>query len=89
MKKNLLFLMISYLIFSGCKKNEAVLDNPNPQNLAPNGFNFGTSKSIDINVKLSSNLGEPLKGIPVSFYFANDTTEVFKSLTDDQGSFAK
>jgi LruC domain-containing protein len=88
MKKNLLFLMISYLIFSGCKKNEAVLDNPNPQNLAPNGFNFGTSKSIDINVKLSSNLGEPLKGIPVSFYFANDTTEVFKSLTDDQGSIS-
>ncbi len=88
MKKNLLFLVIAYLIFSGCKKNEAVLDNPNPQNLAPNGFNFGTSKNIDINVKLSSNLGEPLKGIPVSFYFANDTTEVFKSLTDDQGSIS-
>ncbi len=85
MKKYLLFLVVASITFSNCKKKEDISDSLNPNNIAPNGFNFGTSKSININVKLSSNLGEPIKGVPVNFCFVNDTTIVFTALTNKDG----
>lgn len=86
MNKYLLFLVVVSIAFTNCKKKEDITEDFNSNNIAPNGFNFGTSKSININIKLLSNLGEPIKGIPVNFCFANDTTVVFTALTDTKGS---
>ncbi|OAQ38836.1 hypothetical protein A5893_12385 [Pedobacter psychrophilus] len=86
MRKYLLFLVIASVSLSNCKKQDDNADNFNVNNIAPNGFNFGTSKSILINIKLLSNLGEPIKGVPVKFCFLNDTTVVFTALTNLDGA---
>jgi LruC domain-containing protein len=73
------------MIFISCKRNEDLSKIDQSSNIAPTGFNYATSKTIKINIRLLSNLGEPLIGVPVSFHSTKDTSEVLYALTNKQG----
>ncbi len=84
--RNFIVLTFVVICFSTCKKKD---DSPsvvqNGKNIAPNGFNYSTTKNISLNIQLLSNIGEPLVGVPVTFHSVSDTTELLKSITDKQG----
>ena len=81
-----LFIYVSIIaLFISCKRNNEITKLDNSNNIAPTGFNFATTKSIKINVRLLSNLGEPLIGVPVSFHSKKDSSEVLYALTNKQG----
>ncbi|TKK65228.1 hypothetical protein FC093_20640 [Ilyomonas limi] len=53
-----------------CKKESGNINGnqPEAQPIAPSGFNFSTTKSITINVKLLTNDNQPLSGVLVNIY---------------------
>lgn len=87
-KKTLnVFLVFAYLtLFIACRKqDQATIEDATVKNVAPTGFIYSTTRSVELNVQLLSNLNEPLKRIPVSFYNAGDSTELNVMLTNDEG----
>ncbi len=65
------FTAIAAIIFSvtACKKTDTDTNNPiNGTKLAPDGFNFTTTKTITIDVNLLSNNNGAISGVPVSVY---------------------
>lgn len=61
-----------------CKKESGDISNnqPGSQPVAPNSFNFSTTKNVTINVKLLTNDNQPISGVLVN---------VYSSLTDQDG----
>ncbi|WP_017256832.1 LruC domain-containing protein [Pedobacter arcticus] len=86
MKRSILALLVLASIVA-CKKDNpnAAEEMANPKNIAPNGFNFSTIKSVKINVSLLTNNNKPLANIPVTFYNAKNGNQLLKSLTDANG----
>nr|WP_294896829.1 LruC domain-containing protein [uncultured Pedobacter sp.] len=87
MKRSILALLLLTSIVA-CKKDDSatVVDVNNPEAIAPNGFNFSTTKSVKIHVRLLSNINEPLANVPVMFYNPKNGNQLLKSLTNADGN---
>ncbi|GAA4334539.1 hypothetical protein GCM10023149_41960 [Mucilaginibacter gynuensis] len=90
--------VFTYLLMFGiagivsCKKDGSNQVNPNPttstDKIAPEGFNFNTTKDVALNVTLKTNNDQPIDGVVVSVYNPNNTTSpIFKAVTDKSGNF--
>lgn len=86
--KHSILALILLISFASCKKDNpiATADIESALNIAPNGFNFSTTKSIKIQVKLLTNINEPLANIPVTFHNAKNGNQLLKSMTDADGN---
>jgi LruC domain-containing protein len=87
MKRSILALLLLTSIVA-CKKDDSItnVEVNNPEAIAPNGFNFSTTKSVKIHVQLLSNINEPLANIPVKLYNAKNGNQLLKSLTNEGGN---
>jgi len=59
--------------------------------LAPDGFNFSTTKDVSFNVKLLTNNNKGIPGIFVNIYLPNNTSlthAIFTGITDKDGQLA-
>ncbi|WP_374164647.1 LruC domain-containing protein [Arcticibacter sp. MXS-1] len=84
------FIAVSVLAVTGCKK-----DRPNEketvdlgEKAAPEGFDYSTTKKVDINVRLLTVNEQPLTGVLVSVYSPDNISEgheLTKALTDKNG----
>ncbi|MVN92125.1 LruC domain-containing protein [Mucilaginibacter aquatilis] len=80
-------LLAGVVALSACKKdNNQTDDGPvTPANkIAPDGFNFSTTKNVSLNVALKTNNDQPLAGIVVSVNNTAGVT-VFKGVTNSAG----
>ncbi|MDB5012998.1 MAG: hypothetical protein JWQ25_1200 [Daejeonella sp.] len=73
-----------------CKKETINGTNPESTDLKmlPDGFNFSTYKSVEINIRLLSNNNQPLKGVVLSLFKTGSTNSeesIFKAISDDNG----
>ena len=80
-------------VFAACKKSSVTPDGGQPidnvTKIAPDGFNFATSKSVNLNLSLKAPNGDALKGVVVSIYNPANTTEnaaIYKGVTDNSGN---
>lgn len=82
-----IFALLLLASIASCKKDNTIVleESNNPENIAPNGFNFSTTKSVKIQVRLLTNINEPIANIPVTFYNPKNGNQLLKTLTDKQG----
>ncbi|GAA4309989.1 LruC domain-containing protein [Mucilaginibacter gynuensis] len=78
-----------------CKKNITDPGNSTPEissnKIAPERFNFATSREVSFNLTLKATNGAPLKGIIVSVYNPSNTAAnaaIFKGVTDVEGKLS-
>jgi LruC domain-containing protein len=92
MKRISTFLFLAGLsIFVSCKKDNSPNNGTDPvvNKIAPDGFNFSTSKNVNLNVTLRTNSDQPLAGVVVSIYAPDkvDTGDaLFKGVTNASGN---
>ena len=92
MKKHLTCALLAGMMsFAACKKDSVQLPeqpttvDPSKQ-IAPNGFNFNTTKNVSLNLSLKANNDDALSGVVVSIYLPENTTDpVYKGATDKNG----
>jgi len=92
MKKIFTYALIAGMMsFTACKKDsvqlpeEPTIVDPASQ-IAPNGFNFNTTKDVNLNLSLKANNDEALSGVIVSIYLPENTTDpIYKGATDNNG----
>lgn len=90
--KRSLFLCLTVMLalcIVACRKSNS---NPDETNnivkAAPDGFNFSSSKNVNVNVTLRDNNDGPLKGVVLSIYAADNTSAgaaLFTAVTDASG----
>src|SRR5215217_8081677 len=92
MKKFTPLMLAALTLLAACKKSSI---NPTDNNtgdsnitkIAPDGFNFSTTKNINVSLALKAPNGDALKGIVVSLYDpANTNSAIFKGVTDNAGN---
>lgn len=94
MNRFLTFCLIAGVaVFTSCKKDHSSGDSPTtPVNkIAPDGFNFATSKNVSLNLTLKDNSDGPLAGVVVSVYAPGNTdpsAAIFKAVTDKSGNIS-
>ncbi len=76
---------------TSCKKDSSSVVTPGTDNqttkIAPDGFNFSTTKDVSLNISLKTNNNQALSGVVVNVYNANDlNTVIFKAVTDKNGA---
>ncbi|MGI4021127.1 MAG: LruC domain-containing protein [Janthinobacterium lividum] len=90
MKKTFYFLAIlGIATATSCKKERSGSDENSVSKIAPNGFEYKTSKDVDLNLQLLTNTDQPIAGAVVSVYTtASDNPDdvVFKGVTDANGN---
>ena len=93
MKKHFSIIVIAALtILISCSKKEelAVISPTNNLNkIAPDGFNYTTNKTLNVNINLLTNTNEPLNNIPVKVYFYKDGNIgelALTAITNQQGA---
>jgi len=89
MKKILIHLFVITAFFA-CKKTDSMSTNPtNPTaKVAPDGFNYNTTKMVSIDITLLSNNNQAIKGVPVSFYAYDGKdlgNKVLTAMSNQQG----
>lgn len=81
-------LLAGVVALSACKKDNSQTDDggitPPANKIAPDGFNFSTTKNVSLNVALKTNNDQPLAGIVVSVNNTAGVT-VFKGVTNSAG----
>lgn len=83
------YTLIVLLLFTSCKKNSD-LDAYNlleANKIAPDGFNFATFKTVNVKVRLLSNIDEPVKRSMININSSLSGETLLKGLTDDNGYF--
>jgi len=94
MKKNIV-LMLAILTagMAACKKSGVTPNTPdNPGSvtkIAPDGFTFKTTKTVNLNLSLKATNGEALSGVVVSVYDPANTADnaaIYKGVTDNAGN---
>jgi LruC domain-containing protein len=84
-------LLISLAGLISCKKSNSGPAKTNPNKIAPDGFNFATSRDISLNLYLQSPKGEALAGVVVNVYRPSTTasgTAIFTGVTDKNGNIS-
>lgn len=89
------YLLASIVFFTACKKDNGtgagtgnITDN---SKIAPDGFNFATSKDITLNISLKDNQDAPLSGVVLSIYAVGDTltqNALYKAVSDKSGTIS-
>ncbi len=85
------FLLMSLAVIVSCKKNNQGPTNKNVNKIAPDGFNYATSRNVSLTLSLKSPKGEALSGVVVSVYRPGTTgaqNAIFKGVTDKNGNLA-
>lgn len=92
MKRTLLWILLATITLSAgsCKKD---LTDSNSQGtlgdkVAPDGFDYSTTQTVEVSVRLLTPDDKPLSGVLVSFYDPDNITEgmeLLKSLSDKDG----
>lgn len=89
MKKLLPFaLLAGMIVVASCKKDTTQLPDENTDALtkiAPNGFNFSTTKNVSLNLTLKANNDQALAGVIVSVYLPTTQEAIYKGVTDKNG----
>lgn len=91
MKKNFYVIGIAALaVIYSCKKDRPATNGNTADKIAPNGFEYKTSKDVSLNLKLLTNADQPIAGAVVSVYTSTSknpdpSTAVFKGVTDQNG----
>jgi LruC domain-containing protein len=89
MKKLFTFTILAgMLVLAACKKETTKQpedDSNQISKIAPNGFNFSTTKNISLNLTLKANNEEPLAGVIVSVYLPTTEEAIYKGITDRNG----
>jgi LruC domain-containing protein len=83
-----LTLLAGIVTFAACKKEVAkqpAEDTDQVAKIAPNGFNFSTTKNINLNLTLKANNDEALAGVVVSVYLPTSADAIYKGVTDKSG----
>ncbi|PJJ83841.1 LruC domain-containing protein [Mucilaginibacter auburnensis] len=91
--KKLLHLCLAVGIIAAtasCRKSSNQPPDPggNVVKAAPDGFNFSSSKNVNVSITLRDNNDGPLKGIVLSIYPTDNTSPgaaIFKGVTDASG----
>jgi LruC domain-containing protein len=90
MKKLSTLLIAGLSVFVSCKKDNSPNKGiePGVNKIAPDGFNFSTSKNVDLNVALRTNNDQPIAGVVVSVYApgTDATNPLFKGVTNAAGN---
>ncbi|MCC8410688.1 LruC domain-containing protein [Mucilaginibacter sp. UR6-1] len=91
MKKIYTFLLLGTLAgMASCKKDSSTQPTPvenTGSKIAPEGFNFSTTKDVALNITLRTNNDQPLAGVVVSVYNPSNTeSAIFKAVTDQNGN---
>jgi LruC domain-containing protein len=92
MKRLSTFLfLVGLSAFVSCKKDNSQSNGnePSVNKIAPDGFNFSTSKNVNLNVTLRTNNDQPLPGVVVSVYAPDKVgsgTPLFKGVTNAAGN---
>lgn len=91
-KASLPIFLLVLLVFTSCKKvAETDTTNPsvNPANkIAPDGFNYVTTKDVNITITTLTNRNKAIPGVPVSIYSLSNGVRgqlIFKGVTNSQG----
>lgn len=83
------FLATGVIALSSCKKYNSNASPSAPVNkVAPDGFNYATSKNVNLNLTLHANNEDPLAGVVVSIYAPGSTSAnaaIYKGVTDKSG----
>lgn len=69
------FICTFVFLIACSKKDDTSTNNPptsTVNKIAPDGFNYATNKTININISLLTNADAPLNNIPVKVYFYQD-----------------
>ena len=82
-------LMAGVVALSACKK-DSMQQTEEPttaiaNKIAPDGFNFSTTKNVNLNLTLRANNNDALAGIVVSVYLPNGESPIFKGITNTSG----
>jgi LruC domain-containing protein len=91
MKRQLLCAMICVLAIASCKKADTSAPPVDPPvtvtPIAPEGFNFTTSKEVSLNVSLKTNDDKALKGVIVNVYsISNTKNPLYTAVSDVNGN---
>ncbi|NCD70305.1 LruC domain-containing protein [Mucilaginibacter agri] len=83
-------LVAGAALFASCKKDHSGDGGTTtPVNkIAPDGFNFATSKNVSLNLSLKDNGNSALAGIVVSVYAPGSTDALFRAVTDKSGNIS-
>ena len=89
MKHLFTFALVAGVIsFSACKKDSQTDSGTTaPANkIAPDGFNFSTTKNVNLNLTLKAGNNDALAGVVVSVYLPTNTeSPIYKGITDKSG----
>jgi len=84
------FFFMALAVIVSCKKsNDGTNTTKNVKKIAPDGFNYATSRDISLSLSLKSPKGEALSGVVVSVYRPDSTgvhNAIFKGVTDKNGN---
>jgi len=90
MKKTFYFLgILGLTAVASCKKDRSGIDESSINKIAPNGFDYKTSKDVSLDLKLLTNNNQPIAGAVVSIYATSNTAAeaaIFKGVTDASGN---
>jgi len=93
MKRFTPLILAAIIILASCKKSSVNPnqggDGDNVAKIAPDGFNFATTKNISFSLSLKAPNGEALRGVVVSVYNPANTAEnaaIYKGVTDNSGN---
>jgi LruC domain-containing protein len=83
-------LLTGMVVLAACKKDTTQLPDETTtgpvDKIAPNGFNFSTTKNVKLNLKLLTNNNDALPGVVVSVYLPTAPLEaIYKGVTDGSG----
>ncbi|MBE9584730.1 LruC domain-containing protein [Mucilaginibacter sp. JRF] len=83
-------LILGVAGLASCRKDSS--NEPTPEvpvdKIAPDGFDFKTSKDVNVNITLHTNSNQPISGVVVSIYDPSNTAidaAIFRGVTDDNG----
>jgi LruC domain-containing protein len=79
-------LLAGVVGLSACKKdsNQPSGEEPVLNKIAPDGFNFSTTRNVSLNLTLKTNADQPLSGVVVSVYLPTGGL-VYKGVTNGSG----
>lgn len=92
MKRTLTYITIAAAILASCKKNapgDTGTNDPNITKIAPDGFNFATSKNVSVDITLRASNDDAIAGVVVNIFTPgnlNSDQAIFKGVTDKSGN---
>lgn len=79
-------LLAGVVALSACKKDNNQIDNGtiDGKKIAPDGFNFSTTKNVTLSISLKTNTDQPIAGVVVNVNLPTGVT-VYRGITNSSG----